>query len=240
MERKTVLKLVLVLCLLSASVAQAGIVSLGSAADTYLRSGYGPFGSSEYMYTHGSFNFVGYLRFDLSSLGSVNITDVSLTLTKVTGARNDALVVGRFALYGINNVEGNTAQNWDESVLTANNAGQEWDGSTVITLGDGRVTNLDAGDAGVTTVETITGSSTIMTVTGTDLISFLQSRVNDGGLSTFIVAFGDTSAKGICYGTKENVTESARPVLTVTYTVPEPATMMLLGLGGLLLARTKR
>lgn len=240
MKRKSLLIAVILLVLFCITAAQATVVAIGSDADTWLRDGYGPFGDSAYMYTAGNYHFVSYLRFDLSAYNAVDITGASLTLTKVAAPpapRADGLVTGRFALHGMNNVSGNTAQNWDESTLTSSIAGEEWDidSTMAASIADGRVVNLDGDDAGINIIETITGGSTIMTVTGADLVSFLQSRANDGGLATFIVTFGDSSARGIGYATKENTTTEWQPVLALT--VPEPAAMLLLGLGALVSVR---
>jgi hypothetical protein len=229
---KRILVLTTLILMMLGTTLQADTITLGSNADTYLRAGYGPFGNVTYMYTHGSYNFAGYLRFDLSSLGAIEITDVSLILTKdATAPRADSLTTGRFALHGLKNVTGNTPQDWNESTLTSNLAGQEWDVDSTMaaSLADGRVVNLDAGDAGVNTTETITESASVMTVTGADMVSFLQNRVYNGGLATFIVTFGSTEARGIGYSTKEHATVSVRPALHLTYTpireayLPSPA-----------------
>ena len=193
-------------------------VIIGSNADTWLRDGQGPFGGGAYMYTAGNYNYVSYLRFDLSAYDDADITDASLILTKdPTAPRADTLISGRFALHGLNNVVGNTAQNWSESTLTSNLAGDEWDLDSAMadSIADGRVVNLDGDDAGINIVESTDG--TTMTVTGADLDSFLQSRANDGGLVTFIITFGDSTSRGIGYSTKEHATESVRPVLEITY-----------------------
>jgi hypothetical protein len=202
-------------------ISEPETVSLGSDADTWLRDGQGPFGGGTYMYTAGSYNFVSYIRFDLSAYGAADITNASLTLTKdPTAPRADTLITGRFALHGLNNVAGNTPQNWNESTLTSALAGDEWDLDSAMadSISDGRVVNLDGDDAGINITETITESSTVMTVTGADLDAFLQARADDGGLATFIITFGDDTARGIGYSTKEHATESVRPVLEMTYT----------------------
>ncbi len=200
-------------------ISQPETVAVGSDADTWLRDGQGPFGGGTYMYTAGNYNYVSYLRFDLSAYDDADITDASLTLTKdPTAPRADTLITGRFALHGLNNVAGNTSQNWDESTLTSALAGDEWDIDTAMvdSIADGRVVNLDGDDAGINIIESTDG--TTMTVTGADLDSFLQARANDGGLATFIITFGDYTSRGIGYSTKEHTTESVRPVLEITYT----------------------
>lgn len=153
--------------------------------------------------------------------------DATLTLTKVPGGwRNDTMTNGRFALHGLTDIAGNTAQDWGEMDLTWNNAGAEFDAAdpTLATsIADGRLINLDGDDIGVNITETTDG--TTMTVTGADLVSFLKARAGNGGLATFVITLGaGGSFRGYALGTKEATDSATVPVLNLT-TVTNPGTV---------------
>lgn len=182
----------------------ADTISLDSDADTYFRDGKGPFGDATYMWcAGGTYSFVGYLRFDLSSV--TTISEATLTIHTVSDKQHDLVNSARFAVYGLVNVTGNTAQDWDESTLTSADAGEEWDidYSFADSLDEGRVVSLDADqDADVT--EMVPGDySGTCTLSGADLVSFLQARADDDGLATLIVTMCDSNVKYTSYGTKE-------------------------------------
>jgi hypothetical protein len=206
-----------------ASATRAATIALPSHADTYLRDATVR-GALDFMDVRGAaLDFRGYLRFDLSSLGPVTITNASLSLFQVPGAsRNDTVTTGRFALYGLDNVAGNTPQNWDEATFEPSLKGTE----DVTTLTG--VTDLDDNVVGIT--ETIAGAAPNGTVlvSGAPLASFLQGRLGDGGLATFILSNDDATDRGFGLGSKENATEGFRPVLTIDYIIPEPATSTLI------------
>lgn len=209
-------------------VAQAEVTTtIVSSADTGIRSATATYGADTYMYIYGASStyYMGYVRFDLRGLSISTVLDASLKMTVSGGApRNDGLVTGRYGLHGLNNVAGNTPQDWDEATLNQSNTGLEvnWSASGG-TLDLARLTNLDSDDTTGTT-ETIvyapggnyTAGSTI-TTTGAPLVSFLQSRVNDNGLVTFIIRQDASGARGYGLATKENATVEYRPVLTITY-----------------------
>jgi hypothetical protein len=197
------------------------VIDTTSDADTSLRDA-NPDGANTYMDVRGgSVDRAGYLRFDLSelsSLGPGTLQNVSLTLSKVAGSRNDTINNGRFSLHGLNNVAGNTPQNWSEATLTRTGAvipGQEWNGSVPLTnaITNGWITDLDDGVAGISEVI----ASDVVTITGSALEAFLQSRINDGGLVTFIIACEDSNDRGYGIASKENATPSLRPRLQLTY-----------------------
>jgi hypothetical protein len=205
--------------------ACAATITLGSDADTYLRDETVR-GGFVFMDVRGNPNdFDSYLRFDLSALGGATITDASLKLTVSGGAsRNDTLVASRFALYGLNNVAGNTPQNWDESLFVLSGRGTE---NPETTTG---VTDLDQSVAGISEIlNPAAGSAapgTTATVSGAPLVSFLQGRLGDGGLATFIINMEDDNDRGYGLATKENANADFRPMLTLTY-IPEPASFVL-------------
>lgn len=222
-------------------------VDLGSDADTAIRFGTGQgnnYGTGGDMYLRELTDvreYMGYVRFDLSSLAVDLISDASLTLTKVESERNDSMVASRFALYGLNDVATNTPQTWGETSLTFDSAGAE---RIPRNAPAGSLTVLDPDHASapnVTEVFTGTGVGDTVTVSGPDLVSFLQGRVDaasDAGLVTFIVDFPGplTSDRGYGLGTKENALSEAVPLLSLTYTpVPEPtsAALLLMGAGAL-------
>jgi hypothetical protein len=186
-------------------------------------------------------DFRGYLRFDLSSIPAGSTIDsATLVLTQVPGAsRNDDIVNARIAVYGLNNVAGNTPQNWDEATFEPSLKGTE----DVTTLAG--VTDLDDNVAGVTeTIGGVAGARTI-TLTGAPLASFLQTRFGDGSLATFILSNDDATDRGFGIGTKENADPLTHPMLTIEYSlIPEPASCGMLAISGLLatfgLRRTKR
>ena len=218
--KKIIALIILMMFMCSASYAET--VTLGSDADTYMRDGRGPFGSSTYMRVHGQYDFPGYVRYDLSSLGAIEITDATLTFVRCETYANYGQTTGRFTAFGMNNVEGNTAQDWDESVLTWANAGAEWTGAIpmIDSVANGRVVSLEPDD-GADTVETLIptadGSTpgTIVTLAGPDVVAFLQSRVFDGGLATIIIG-NPADSRELGFGTKEN-TEGYIPSLEITY-----------------------
>jgi hypothetical protein len=205
-------------------------VSVGTAADTWLAASEpNAQGTLDFMVIHGgNADRTGYVRFDLSSLNIQSIESATLTLF-VHGSipkppyRNDSCVTGRFALYGLNNVAGNTPQDWDEAVLTSASTGTEmdWAAGAVVTAG-GLAVDLDDDVAGIT--ETVSPTSSpgnaslgaTITITGDALVSFLQSRVDDDGLVTFILKDDDGSDRGYGLCTKEFADEAYRPKLTLT------------------------
>lgn len=222
---KRILVLVTFMLMIPVAAAYADTVSLGSDADTYLRDDVAR-GDLTFMDIRGGgVDFAGYLRFDFSSLGAIDISDASLKLTVSGGAsRNDTLVDGRFGLYGLNDITGNTSQSWDEVTLTetgTNPVGSEWNGVVPMDLTGGRVTDLDMATVpGI--VETLSASSpdpgTTITITGPPLVAFLQDRADAGGLVTFILANNDATDRGYGLATKENTTADYPPVLDLTYT----------------------
>ena len=174
------------------------VVDAASDADTSLRDS-NPDGGNILMDVRGgAVDRVGYLRFDLSelsALGPGTLQNASLTLYKVAGSRNDAITNGRFSLHGLNNVPGNTPHNWSEAALTRNGAvipGQEWNNTVPMTnaIANGWITDLDDGVAGISEVI----ANDVITVSGSALEAFLQSRINDGGLTTFISSDFNTTS----------------------------------------------
>jgi hypothetical protein len=216
-------------------------ITLGSNADTYLRDAT-PRGGLVFMDVRGAaLDFRGYQRFDLAALGAGStINSATLTYTVSGGAsRNDTLVNGRFALYGLNNVAGNTPQNWDEATLVPATKGTE-DVTTLM-----GVTDLDDNVLGISEVlNPAAGSAapgTTVTISGAPLVAFLQSRLDDGGLTTFILSNDDATDRGYGLASKENATEAYRPTLTIDYTeIPEPASGALLAIGWIAFAAACR
>ena len=184
---------------------QAVTRSVGSDADTYIATiDNNPHGGDPYMYMHNTANSVGYLRFDLGKLGVTAVQSATLTVYTSGGApRNDNVVTGRVFLHGLNSVAGNTAQNWTEATLSAANVGAEWStnrGEPLVNLTD--MDDTTAG-AGITETVTLVGANYYdvgairITITGTRLVQFLQSRVEDNGLVTLLLEFpGEGSGRG--------------------------------------------
>lgn len=226
---KRILGLTTLILMTLGTMAQAKTITLGSNADTYLRDATIR-GANDFMDVRGgTYDFAGYLRFDLSGLGAIKISSAQLTLINSGNASaNGTVVAGRFALHGLNNAAGNTPQNWDEATLTetgTNPSGAEWTGTVPMNLTTGRLTNLDADDGAAVTEGIVrvgdywVAGSTTITITGTALVDFLQSRAYDGGLATLIIANDDSNNNGgygIC--TKEHATEAWRPKLVLEYT----------------------
>ena len=238
MKKKTLYLLVLCVALLVPAV-QAAVLT--PDADTYMRDTT-PRGGEGHMDIHGSAGRAGYTRFDLSALIGQTITDASLTYTATLGgARQDTIVSGRVGLKGLDTVAGNTPQNWDEATLSTADVGLEHPGSA--DYDPLLVTELDA-ENGANVTETIVAAGagawepgTTVTITGADLIAFLQNAIdNEAGLATFIMSFPGTDGRGYALATNENTLGHAAATLTI---IPEPATMILLGLGGLALRRRR-
>lgn len=218
-------------CTVMSLIASAAIAQVTNVftpvADTYVRNqpGYenNNYGSLDYLYLYsytGSRDYFGYVRFDLSSLGpGAQLMDASLTFTKVTTTeRNDTLTSARFRALGLLDVPGNMPQDWGELTLTWNNKGAEYVSEN--TYDATRVVDFD-GAAGN---EVVTG--TTATISGPNLVSFLNNRLAANGLATFIVDFATSeSGRGFGLGSKENTDPSTWPRLVVV--IPEPSTFSL-------------
>ncbi len=211
-------------CLLLVTVAGTRAVTLtvGSDADTYV-SDETPHGDAAYMYLNAAANSVGYVRFDLSGLNVLTVQSATLTLMTSGGApRNDNVVTGRFILHGLDNVAGNTPQNWDETALSSANVGAEWSTNG----GDPLVntTNMDETVQGITESVVRVGANywdpgaIEITVSGDPLVSFIQSRVDEGGLVTFLLEFPGADGRGFGLASKENENEEYHPVLVLEAT----------------------
>jgi hypothetical protein len=198
---------------------------------------------------------MSYVRFDLSSLpaGAV-ITGATLTFTKGTAAniagfsvvRNDTITAGRFGVFGLLDVAGNTAQNWGETTLTADGAtglGAERSSGANPQFDSVRTISLNGVGEFIGTGATTAGVSA--TGTSEPLVEFLQGRfdaISNTGLATFMVDFMEDSAsggRGYVFNSREAPTGA--PLLSITYDiVPEPAVTGLGALGLLMILRRRR
>jgi hypothetical protein len=218
------------------TAGQAATIMVGADADTYTRAGVGAGAAANLdVRGFGGGDFVGYVRFDLSGVPGP-VTEATLKLHETAGSRNDGITTGRHQLYGLTNAAGNTAQNWDESVDL--DPGAEYDNTGGSLIDVAQVFNLDA-DAGANVTEAVPGSDDVdVTTSGADLVTFINSRLADGGLTTFLVGI-NANNRGYGFASRENENADIRPMLTLTV-VPEPASWLLLGLAGMVAAVTRR
>ncbi|QDU89784.1 Rhamnogalacturonan endolyase YesW precursor [Pirellulimonas nuda] len=195
------------------------LASLTAAADTFTRSGVNAGGAStlDVLDANGPGDRMAYVRFDLSQLNIDAISNATLSLYKAGGTRNDTIVPDRFDVYGLTNAPGATPQNWSESTLAEGGLGAEY----AHTGGDGvdpsLVFSLDQ-ESGAAVTESVTNAQGApQTITGQDLVAFLNSRVDDNGLVTFITRVDAGAVRGWGYSSREDADPAVRPTLTIEY-----------------------
>ncbi|HLP77047.1 MAG TPA: DNRLRE domain-containing protein [Candidatus Paceibacterota bacterium] len=222
--------------------------SLVSSADTFVRFGVNQnvnYGTANYLdlYANGTArDYFGYVRFDLSTIPlDAVVTGATLTFTKVDGlgsTRSDGITTARFRVLGLNNVAGNTPQDWSETGLTFDTRGSEWTAAN--TFDAARVTDFD----GALGNESVSGSASGSTasISGNNLVLFINGFLSSGAVTFIADQAGTDAGRGYGLATREYGATSATavPTLTLVYTVPEPSSLAVLGLGGFLIAVARR
>lgn len=164
---------------------------------------------------------LSYVRFDLSGVGEVDSATFSVVTQNATNWLD-----GQVQVYGLNDVAGNTPQNWVEagaSGLSYNSSGDE-------VPGDGDTTTQDLGSIGTSGAErlwqlgdlpeNLAGSGQHIDFSSAELDSFLTSRI--GGFATLLIVGADGTDRELIFSTKETGTGSARPELTFTDDIGPP------------------
>jgi len=192
--------------------------TLSPVADTFTRAGVNA-GAAQTLVVHDANGAGGdamaYLRFDLSGVDLTGLTNAYLTLQKIGG---DTIVTGRFDVFGLKNLPGNTPQDWNESTLATAGLGAEYTATGGNSIDRTRVVNLDAdGTSGADVIEQVSNSGSPQHLSGVDLVQFLRDRQADGGLATFITLVDAGASRGWSYGSRENATAALRPTLRLEY-----------------------
>lgn len=230
-------------------VMQVVTTATGFGADAFVRSGGqsgNNFGSDPSIHIKtttsgtGDFNRKGWLRFDISGLppaptGTAGIETVELSLV-VEGfsplGATAADIDWDFNIFGLD--DSNADVLWDEGSINWDNAPGNDTGSA------GGVNPAETTFLGQFTLTGFGEAGALATLTGQELIDFLEADTN--GMLTFIIT-RDTVEFGSNSVVHELITKegSGAPFLKITYDeIPEPASAMLLGLGGLALLRRRR
>jgi hypothetical protein len=256
MKRKMVLTAVVLLGLLCAAVAQAAgfdvTTAFGSGADGYIQndSSKGPTVTTGMTYNRGMEmrNYLSgttdrlkmlYLRFDISSVPSDKLAGAILKLN-VNNMNSCSIFAETWDVYGLID---ETGDNWTESTTSYSTA----PGLVSAPLGSyafdpARMTKL-----GIMSVNALKSTAALPTqglkvsnTTDLNLDSFIAADTNK--LLTFAIINTNTcSANGDVWFTSKDSTAQylIGPLPTLTF-VPEPATMLILGLGSLMVVRRKR
>jgi hypothetical protein len=219
-------------------VASAGLsisTAVGQGADTYVgndslrgpTSNFGTAGINVRVYTTSRIQ-VPYLKFDISGAsGDLSGAQLQLFLTGANRARS-------WTVYGLN--DSATDDLWSESGITYNNApGMVAAALGTLSLDLTKLTSL--GTLAVPASAPAPGVTVTSAVATLNLNSFLAADTNK--LVTLVIVAG-SDANGTWYiANKENTSGLAAPTLLLpnATAVPEPATLAILGLGGILLRR---
>lgn len=253
MNRIQKLSAAVALCAAGIFPARAETVVLNPNADTTVRFGanqnvnYGTATIYDIYQYNDARNYFAYVRFDLSTIPVDAVID-SATLTFTYnggGTRGDSLTTGRFAVYGLLDVAGNTAQAWTETSLVfsggTENVGAEYianSGTAFDTTT--RTTSFDG--VGEFVTGTGVGSNAGLNSSGS-LLAFLEARRTAGGFVTFIIDT-PTAETGRGYGLGSREAASGIPTLSIDFTpaaVPEPSAFAAIaGLAGLGFAASRR
>ncbi len=201
-------------------------ISLLPVADTYTRTGVNA-GTATTLETRDlngvGGDYMAYLRFDLTNVDLTGITNAFFTLQKTGGA---TMTDGRFDVYGLADIAGNTAQNWSETNLASAGLGQEYTNTAGNYVDLTRVVNLspEGSVIGANVIEQVTNSGPPQHLQGVDLVNFLKDRKANGGLATLIVLIDAGQDRNFIYGSRENANPDLRPKLRLDYLPSSPAT----------------
>lgn len=173
---------------------------------------------------------ISYVRFDLAG-GTASNAEFSVVTTNNTNWLDTQVFV-----YGLNDVAGNTPQNWIESGvggLSYNSSGDE-------VPGDGDGTTQDLGSIGTTGAErlwdlgnfpeNLSGGGQTIGFSSTELDNFLNSRA--GGLATLLIVNADGTDRNLLFATKETGNGTIGPKLSGIVPEPTSLAMALFGLIG--------
>ena len=108
-------------------------------------------------------------------------------------------------------------------------------GTALVEIGDNGVLSLNNISGGAGTPSIQAGSS--IDITGTGQLRVLGDQV--GSINNYILA-GEITGNGIVSNADLVVDLTTNPGFTTVYLVPEPSSLALIGLGGLLIARRRR
>ena len=175
---------------------------------------------------------VGYIRFDLAGITTVDNAEFT-----IVHKNNVGWATGQVQVYGLNDIAGNTPQDWVEAALTYNLTGDELPG-------DGDQTTQDLGTIGTTGAENLWllgdlpgvpsgGGFEVVDFSSPELVNFLASRAN--GLATLVLVGANNTNRALQFvprevtGLEPTLAINAAPAAVTT--VPEPVAWVMLLIG---------
>ncbi|QDU55510.1 rhamnogalacturonan lyase family protein [Aeoliella mucimassa] len=207
------------------------VVTLQASADTYTQAGVGAGSAEVFDLIDGNGGFadrMAYVQFDLSGLSLDSLESATLSFVKqpnLAGGRSDYVTTDRFDVYGLLDLAGNTPQGWNEATLAEGNLGAEYTNTSGNGLDTARLQNLNQ-ETGADVIESvINADGSPSSITGPDLVAFLQQRADANGLVTFITYVDAGNVRGYAFGTRENPNAAVRPTLELEFPsdpLPDP------------------
>jgi hypothetical protein len=175
-----------------------------------------------------------YLRFDLDQIPSgdtVSSASLKLTVEELTSDPNKVI-----RIYGINDgAAGDLLSGWTEAGLTWNNAPSKGTAGTA----NGASNAADSSTTTLLGTLSTPSDETQYSFSNAALANFLNSDTN--GIVTFILTFDPANVgSSMSYHSSDSPAAATKQPLLSLVTVPEPATLSLLGLGSLALLRRRR
>ena len=217
------------------STAFAATVSLttadGNGADTFIRSTLSGnnaanqnYGSSDSVLIKNDIalpgnNRKGYLRFDLSSITD-SISDAELMLTYVDTNTDTGANPGIYNVYGL--LDGHSAENWGENLITWNNAPGN---NTASTGGVIAAETTLLGTFSLDVTSSVPGDQ--VSFSSSALVAFLLADTND--LATVLLTRQQQNFSVELFASKENATWAAPTLKLDLNPVPVPAAVWLFG-----------